>query len=102
MNSNVQLISFIVSYFFGMLFYFLTYLNFQLIKPFKLLLQHLLSFIFVIDMTIIYIIIIYKINNGYFHLYFMIMVFLGFLFGYIIFKKFLSKINVKEKIRLLK
>ncbi len=96
MNSNLQLISFIVSFGFGIFFYYLTILNFYLIKKFKVIIQHILTFIYTIDMTIIYIIIMYHLNKGYFHIYFIIMVFIGFFTGFIIKEKFGSKINVKR------
>lgn len=96
MSSTLQLISFLVSFLYGIFFYFLTSLNFHLIKDLKLYLKHILTFIYVIDMTIIYIIIFYHLNKGYFHIYFILMVFVGFFIGFLIYKNFLSKINVKR------
>ena len=96
MTSKLQLISFLVSFIFGIFFYFLTILNFSLIKDLKLYIQHILTFIYTIDMTIIYIIIFYHLNKGYFHIYFIFMVFLGFFAGFLINIKFLSKIDVKK------
>ena len=96
MDSNLQLISFLVSFFYGILFYFLTELNFKLIKDLKLIIKHLLTFIYVLDMTIIYVIIFYKLNHGYFHIYFIMMVIIGFIAGYLLNSKLLSKIRVKR------
>ena len=96
MSSALQLISFLVSFLYGIFFYFLTSLNFYLIKDLKLYLKHILTFVYVIDITIIYIIIFYHLNKGYFHIYFILMVFVGFLIGYIIQKHIISKINVKS------
>ena len=96
MDSNLQLISFLVSFFYGILFYFLTELNFKLIKDLKLIIKHLLTFIYVLDMTIIYVIIFYKLNHGYFHIYFIMMVIIGFITGYFLNSKLLSKIRVKR------
>lgn len=97
MNSNLQLISFLVSFLFGLIFYFLTYINFKLIKDLKKIFQHLLTFIYVIDMTIIYIIIFYHLNKGYFHIYFIFTVFIGFIIGFLINKKFGSVFKNKLK-----
>ena len=77
-------------------FYFLTVLNFYLIKDLKLYLKHILTFVYVIDMTIIYILIIYKFNKGYFHLYFITMVLLGFCLAYLLNNKILSKLIVNR------
>lgn len=96
MNSKLQLISFLVSFIYGIIFYLLTNINFKLIMNFKLITKHIITFIYVLDMIIIYLIIFYHLNNGYFHIYFILMVFIGFFTGYILYKKFLSKINVKK------
>lgn len=99
MNSNLQLISFLVSFVYGIVFYFLTDLNFKLIKNLKKYQKHLLSFIYTMDMTIIYIIIFYHLNKGYFHIYFIVMVFIGFLVGLLIQCKILSKISIKKLLK---
>lgn len=96
MSSNLQLLSFFISFIFGILFYYLTILNFKLINSLKVIIQHILTFIYVIDIIIIYIIILYHLNKGYFHIYFIIMVFIGYFNGYLINKKLISKINVNR------
>ena len=96
MTSNLQIISFLVSFIYGIFFYFLTVINFKLIESLKVYLKHILTFIYTIDMTIIYIIIIYHLNKGYFHIYFIMMVFIGFSSGLLLHKKLLSKIDVKR------
>ena len=96
MTSNMQLISFIISFIFGIIFYFLTIFNFKIISSLKRYLQHIITFIYVLDMIIIYIIIFYQLNKGYFHIYFIAMVMIGFFLGLLIDKKFLSKISVKK------
>ena len=102
MNSNVQLISLLFSFIFGIFFYFLTSLNFKLINNLKKFIKHLITCIFVLDITIIYIIFIYHINKGYFHIYFIFMVFLGYFVGFITNSYILSKINVKSILNKLK
>lgn len=97
----MQLLSFFISFIYGIIFYFLTILNFKLINDLKTFLKHILTFIYVLDIIIIYIIVIYHLNNGYFHIYFLIMVFIGYLVGFliknIIIEKIISKISVKKK-----
>jgi len=96
MNSLIQVISFFVSFMFGIIFFLLTVLNFKLIKDLKRYIQHILTFIYVLDMVIVYIIIFYHLNKGYFHIYFILMVFVGFFTGAIIHKKIISKIDVNN------
>lgn len=102
MNSTVQLISLAFSFLFGIAFYYLTILNFKLIDNLKKYLKHILTAIYVLDITIIYIIFIYHINKGYFHIYFIFMVFLGYFVGFITNIYILSKINVKSIFNKLK
>ncbi len=96
MTSTLQLISFLVSFLFGILFFFLTFLNFKLIQNLKVITKHILTFVYVMDITIIYIILMYHVNKGNFHIYFIFTVFIGFLIGYLLKKYLLSKINVKR------
>ncbi len=96
MSANLQLITLLLSLLFGILFYFLTIFNFKMINNLKVIYKHIITFIYVLDMTIIYIIFLYHLNKGYFHIYFVLTVLLGFIFGYIINKKMFSKIHVKR------
>lgn len=102
MTSNIQLISLLISFVFGILFYYLTVLNFEIIKSLNIYLKHIITAIYVIDMTIIYAILLYKINNGYFHIYFIMLVIVGYFVGFITNKLYLSKISVKYNIFKLK
>ena len=96
MSANLQLLSFLISFFYGIIFAFLTIINFKLIDKLKVIYKHIITFIYVIDMSIIYIIILYHLNKGYFHIYFILTVLLGFMIGIILYKKLRSKINVKR------
>jgi len=54
------------------------------------------------NIVIIYIIFLYKINNGKFHLYFLIMIFLGYYCSYKITSKLLKNVKLRlfiEKIK---
>ena len=95
MNSNMQLITFLTSFIFGIFFYYLTIFNFRLIKNMKVYLKHIITFIYTLDITIIYIILIYHLNKGYFHIYFILMVFVGFFVGFVLYNKIISKFIVK-------
>lgn len=84
MNSYLQLYSFLVSFFYGIIFFALTRFNFYIIEQLNKYLKLIITFIFTMDMVIIYSIIIYKINNGYLHIYFIAMVLIGFFVGYLV------------------
>ena len=95
MNSTIQILSFLISFVFGIFFYILTSINFSLINNLKKIWQHILTFIYVIDISIIYMIILFHLNKGYFHIYFILTVIIGFICGYFIKTKLISKISVK-------
>lgn len=99
MNSNMQLISFLISFIYGIIFYYLTIFNFRLIRDLKIYLQHIITFIYVLDMIIIYIILLYHLNKGYFHIYFIGTVFMGYFVGFITNKRIFSKIYVNKILR---
>lgn len=86
MTSNMQLLSFLVSFLYGIFFYFLTILNFYLIKDLKRYIKHIITSTYVLDIIIIYIIIFYHLNKGYFHIYFLLMVIFGYVVGYLMYK----------------
>ena len=99
MTSSMQLITFLVSFIYGVIFYYLTIINFKLIKYLKIYIQHIITFIYVIDIIIVYIILLYHLNKGYFHIYFIGMVIIGYFVGFITNKRLLSKICVKKIMR---
>lgn len=96
MNANIQLISFVISFLYGIFFNLLTIINFKLIENIKVIYKHIITFVYVMDMAIIYIIILYNLNKGYFHIYFILTVFIGYVLSYLSYQKLLSKINVKK------
>jgi hypothetical protein len=92
MSSGIQLISLSISFLYGIIFYYLSIINFKVINNLKNIIKNIITIIYVFDISIIYVILVYKINNGYFHIYFILMVILGYILG-----NYLSKIYVKVK-----
>ena len=70
MNSYVQVLSFVVSFIYGLVFYLLSYANKIMINNKNNVIKLLITLVFVIDMVILYIYIMYKINFGMIHPYF--------------------------------
>ena len=98
MNSYIQLISFLVSFLYGIFFYLLTRFNKYILVNRKLFFKFFITLIFIIDIVILYIYILYKINHGYFHLYFLITVIIGFLVTHVFYPKIknMCKMYVKK------
>lgn len=90
MNVAVQIFSILVSFIFGYLLNKLVDLNINYIKNFKFIWKLLINIVFINNMTIFYILILYKINGGIVHYYFLISLFLGL---------FLSSVKKRKLIR---
>ncbi len=97
MNSYTQLYIITLSFLFGMFFYIFAKYNLWIIKKLKPILKYIVTFIFIIDVVIIYIYIIYKINKGIFHIYFLLSIFLGFILMNKIYPKLTNRINILWK-----
>ena len=78
MNSYVQVISLLVSFIYGIVFYILSKFNKYIISKKNNIVKLLVTTVYVVDMVIIYIFIMYKINFGNIHPYFIISLILGF------------------------
>ena len=82
---KLQIYSLIFSFIYGFIFYFLIILNKKYLYNNKLSL--VIDILFIIDNVLIYFIVLRYINNGIFHIYFSIMIILGFIIGYFLDKK---------------
>ena len=80
MNYKLQLLSLIFSFFFGNLFSVLVRVNQKIIVNKNKILQIILTFIFILDIVLLYLICIYKINKGVVHCYFVLMIVAGYMF----------------------
>ena len=97
MNYKLQIISFIFSFIFGAFFYETCFINYKLIKKCKTWLKYLLSIIYVIDISLLYILGMYKINYGIIHIYFILVLFLGFYLASVYSKKLRKLCKIKSK-----
>ena len=85
MNIFIQIVCFLVSFLYGIfIYYFIKYNDFN--KK-NILFDVLFRLIITFLLVLLYIIVIYKINKGLFHLYFMIMIVIGYLVSFNINKK---------------
>lgn len=98
MTSYIQIISFLISFIYGIFFYLLSRFNKYILDNKNKLITLIITTIFIMDIVILYIYIIYKINHGYFHIYFLITVIIGFSLTNIYYYKLknICKIYVKK------
>ena len=78
MNAITQLTTLTISFLYGFIFYYLFKINNKIIQNKKKFYQSLITILFMYNIVLIYIILIFKINHGIFHPYFFIMIILGF------------------------
>lgn len=84
MRLDIQVYSLIFSFLFGIILNILLDIFNKLNEKNKIIIKIILSFIFVMLLSIAYFIGLLYINNGYLHTYFFIMIMVGYLFVYLI------------------
>lgn len=102
MNSYVQVFSFLVSFIYGVLFYLFARFNRFMLSNKNNVIKLLVTLVFVIDMVILYIYIMYKVNFGMIHPYFVAVVLVGYIFMMFLYdkcsmliKRCLKKLRIK-------
>lgn len=80
MDSYIQVLSFVLSFAYGIVFYLLAKFNYFILDNKNAFIKFLVTFVFIIDVVVIYVYLMYRLNNGNFHIYFVGLVIIGFLF----------------------
>lgn len=78
MSGLVQIISLGISFFYGIFFYLANKVNELMIDKKNYFIKVLVTLVFIIDVVILYIYIMYKVNNGNIHPYFIALVIIGY------------------------
>lgn len=78
MNYKLQLLSFFASFLFGVFFSFANEVHYTFVKRQRKVLQFFLTFFFIVIMVLLYITIFYYLNHGIFHIYFLLVMLLGY------------------------
>lgn len=92
----MQLLLLIINFIYGFIIFFATIINYYFIKNETRLVKFLLTTLFTLDFTILYLIIVYKINYGIFHFYYLLAFLLGYYFAYNT-KKYVKITTIKKK-----
>lgn len=90
---KIQILSLIYSFFFGVIFFLLLEVNYRFLYEGKLVYRIIISFLFMIIISLGYFLGLLKINNGIIHIYFLLSLFTGYLVSFVIY----NKINCKKK-----
>ena len=91
MSLNIQIYSLLFSFLYGIIFYILLEINYRFLFEGKIIYRIIISFLFVMVLSLVYFLILLKINNGVLHLYFFLSMFTGYLVSFVIYKKLIVK-----------
>lgn len=97
MDYKLQILSFLVSFLFGSFFYLTSVLNFKLIRNFSKVLKYFITMIYVLDISLLYVLLMYKVNSGIIHVYFVLVLFIGFFLTFVYGKKLQKICKIKKK-----
>ncbi len=101
MRLSIQIYSLIYSFIFGIIFSVFTELNYRFLFSKKIVIKIIFTFIYIIDFSLLYFIILKRINNGIIHNYFLLSILLGYIFATIFFKRpvIIFKNKVKSNVK---
>lgn len=81
MELSIQLQALTVSFVYGILFSYLIKIQYRYLFESKLYYKILITTLFIFDNCLLYFLILRMINNAMFHIYFLLLIILGYLFG---------------------
>ncbi len=90
MDAKTQLIVLSFSFTFGFITYYLYKFNYKIINNKKRLYRSLTTIMFSYNLVLIYLIMLFKLNHGNFHIYFFLLLILGFICAYKVSNKLLT------------
>ncbi len=90
---KIQILSLVYSFCFGIVFFILLEINYRFLYEGKIVYRIIISFLFVIFISLLYFWGLMKINNGIVHIYFLLLLFTGYLLSFVIYRR----INCKKK-----
>ena len=80
MDSYTQLFCLVFSFIYGILVCYFNNLNYKFLLSKNIFFKILISFLYVLDMALLYIVVLYLVNDGILHIYFVLFLLLGYIF----------------------
>ncbi len=96
MDYKTQIFCLVISFIYGIFFSMCANINYKYLFAQRISYKILFNVVFILDIVLLYVLIIYKINNGIFHIYFIIMIALGFSLSFNRIRMLTSNVNVKS------
>ncbi len=81
MNSYVQLILIIFSFFYGYWLFNFNQFNIRVFKNKNLLIKLVGNMLYINTVTLLYLFVLYKLNSGELHIYFVLLLIIGYVIG---------------------
>lgn len=81
MNSYVQLILIIFSLFYGFLLFKFNQFNIKVFKNKNLLIKLIGNILYINTVTLLYLFVLYRLNSGELHIYFILLLIIGYVIG---------------------
>lgn len=78
MEETLQICSFLLSFCYGVFFGLATIWHFHVTNHYSILMKYLTTFLFILDIVLGYLFCMYQLNEGVFHVYFLLFVLIGF------------------------
>lgn len=97
MNLRIQIVSLFFSFVFGIIFSICTNLNYRFLFTKNIYCKIIITFIYILDFTLLYFILLQKINNGIIHIYFFLMIGIGYLVGNIRLSQYVNSFKARLK-----
>lgn len=94
MELNVQILSLVVSFIYGIFFFVLLEINSRFVYSSSFFVKVLGSFVFILISSLVYFFILLKINNGYVHIYFILCIILGYFLCKVLYKGLVKRKKV--------
>ncbi len=79
MKSYVQFISLLGSFIYGVVVFYLNKFNYKLIKDVNIIFKLIISILYVFNISLIYVLFLYKLNNGILHIYNILFMLVGYI-----------------------
>ena len=79
---SLQLLALLINFLYGFILFFLSYINYLFIKKEPVLVKILITVVFMLDYTFVYLVIFYRLTSGIFHIFYLFLFILGYYTAY--------------------
>lgn len=102
MELKLQIISLVFSFIYGIIFSICTNLNYRFLFSKNKVFKVIFTIIYIVDFSLLYFLLIKKINQGVIHEYFLLAIGFGYLISFISFTEIINKFKAKLKMQIKK